>query len=90
MAALELQCPDLLLEGLQLLRLVVHQACESLTFIGIKELASVWGSLGGGRGEGKGVQTVLKGTDGMHACVCVLVCMCVCVVCACALHEPAR
>ena len=58
-----------------------------------------------GRGEGKGVQTVLKGTDGMHACVCVLVCMCgcvgvlwvcvlvcmcVCVVYACALHEPAR
>ena len=40
-----------------------------------------------GRGEGKGVQTVLKGTDGMHACVCVLVCMCVCGcvvgVCAC-------
>ena len=83
MAALELQCPDLLLEGLQLLHLVVHQSCESLALIGIKELASVWGSLGGGRDEGKGVQTVLKGTDGMHACVCVCMCMCVCCMCAC-------
>ena len=47
MAALELQCLDLLFEGLQLLRLVVHQSCESLALIGVKELASVWGSLGG-------------------------------------------
>ena len=49
MAALELQCPDLLLEGLQLLRLVVHQSCESVALIGIKELA-VYGAAWEGGG----------------------------------------
>ena len=49
-AALELQHLDLLLEGLHLLCLVVHQPSEPMTLAGVKVLASVWGSLEGRRG----------------------------------------
>ena len=47
MAAFELQHLNLLLEGLHFLCLVVHQSRQPLALICVKELASVWSSLGG-------------------------------------------